>query len=38
MAAMTLKGGTRLGRYEVVSLIGKSGMGEVYRVHDTGGN
>jgi hypothetical protein len=38
MAAITLKAGTRLGRDEVVSLIGNGGIGEVYRVQDTGGN
>src|ERR1700747_6523 len=32
---MTLTAGTRLGPYEVVSLIGAGGMGEVYRGRDT---
>jgi eukaryotic-like serine/threonine-protein kinase len=27
--------GSRIGRYEVLSLIGTGGMGEVYRAHDT---
>jgi len=27
--------GSRLGAYEVVSLLGAGGMGEVYRGHDT---
>lgn len=31
---MTLNSGTRLGPYEVVSSIGKGGMGEVYRARD----
>jgi eukaryotic-like serine/threonine-protein kinase len=32
---MSLQAGTRLGPYEVVSLIGAGGMGEVYRARDT---
>jgi hypothetical protein len=32
---MTLAPGTRLGAYEVLSLLGQGGMGEVYRAHDT---
>lgn len=32
---MSLTGGTRLGPYEVVGLVGAGGMGEVYRAHDT---
>jgi serine/threonine-protein kinase len=32
---VTLKAGTRLGSYEVLSLIGQGGMGEVYRARDT---
>lgn len=31
---MTLAAGTKLGPYEVVSLIGAGGMGEVYRARD----
>jgi len=32
---MALTGGTRLGVYEVVGLLGAGGMGEVYRARDT---
>ncbi len=31
---MALTAGTRVGSYEIVSLIGEGGMGEVYRAHD----
>jgi Tol biopolymer transport system component len=32
---MGLAPGTRIGSYEIVTLIGAGGMGEVYRAHDT---
>ena len=32
---MTISAGTRLGPYEVLSPLGASGMGEVYRARDT---
>src|SRR5215510_16361752 len=32
---MTLQAGARLGGYEIVSLLGAGGMGEVYRARDT---
>ena len=32
---MTIRNGTRLGHYEVLSAIGASGMEEVYQAHDT---
>jgi Tol biopolymer transport system component len=31
---MSLASGERLGHYEIVSMIGQGGMGEVYRAHD----
>lgn len=32
---MTLKSGTMLGPFEILSLIGTGGMGEVYKASDT---
>jgi len=34
MSRVSLPAGTRLGPYEIVSLVGSGGMGEVYRAHD----
>lgn len=31
---MQIEPGTRLGAYEIVSLVGAGGMGEVYRARD----
>ena len=32
---MPLAAGSRLGAYEIISLLGAGGMGKVYRAHDT---
>ncbi len=32
---MTIATGTKLGSYEIISLLSAGGMGEVYRAHDS---